>query len=189
MSLLDDIIKKHSSNPTAAIKTVREKLDKLRRERDAIREAPMCREDLEVWLLGMVDAEAELYPIMLQNTYRRLIADHPLELPSIGERTQGQWNSPRMVYPSSHPAYTGGDSPKQLVNGVQSFLCFAFKDQVKKAISDAISEWDFTDAGLPRVEREKKLAQLDKQIAAAEKEYNEIKEDIRKLTNELNQVG
>lgn len=186
---LSDFLKKHSDDPTTAIRQVKERLDSLRQQRTEVENAPMAREDVEAWLFHHLDAEAARYPELLRAQYSEVLK-RPYDEPCCGEQTMFWWNSAQFAFPLPDTHQQG--NKRSLAAGMQSFIAYlflagspAFKDQIKQAITSALSEWDWSGAGLPRAERLKKLEELDKKIAAAEKEYNELREDLNRLSVEL----
>ncbi len=55
-------------------------------------------------------------------------------------------------------------------------IAYCFKDAIKQGTADAIREWDWpTEVGLPRAEREKAVAKLDKQIDKLQKQLAKIR--------------
>ena len=168
-----DVFKKLNPNDVAML---REKLATLKNERDQVTAAPMARVDYETLLLKGIDSEADLYRAALFKRHNYMLTSPMKKEYDVGRRH---------LYGGglSHVgiAFQESGNPLGVGLGLQSFLCFAFCDQVKAAIKSALDGRDWSAAGLPLAERKTRIAQLDKEIAAADRELKELKDHLDRV--------
>lgn len=149
------------------VRDVRAKLETLRRQREEIAVAPATREDVIAILHARIDAGARSY---LKN----------LDLvvaPVINKAHRG--NAENFTH-SILAAPESGQAPD--LKCLESGLFFALNQQMKEAITRAVSQIEWPGSAVPLATRSKQLEKLDAEIAVLEKEEGE-------LTQHANEAG
>lgn len=163
MGLFDfSLVKKSVSDVLAQEANLRRDIEAAKREREEIAEAPMQREELAEALAAWVDRMGQEYPKHLMYAARAITmhADRDPLATSL---------------PPALLTCHGGGSGTAVT---PSALCFLFSDVMKDGLRRAVDAIPFeVEPGLPREERLKRLAALDKKIAKLEEDLLQLHRD------------
>ena len=108
---------------------------------------------------------------------------HPTVAPGEENKTESDLFM-QICYPSPLPSRLP-EFQRGGAEAMQSALCFFFTDQIKKRLSDALEQEDWSNSGLPRTERIKKIKQLDKEIAEIEQTISELNADLNEIRKSI----
>lgn len=152
---------------------LQQQLEKLKRRRDEIRNAPLCKSDVSIESDRWVDAMGLDYPARLQ---------HVLS-PVIHKTTLAGVNPAHLQARNLLGAGRHAGIPADIAS-FQENLCFFFADAVKAGLRLAISKMDIPE-GPTLVERQAEEVNLSKQIADLEAELEKIVSQARTLIKEI----
>lgn len=157
-------IKAALGSATGELATIRADLARLRARREYLVDSPLPFADYCAAVLARVDDQAAQYPELLRRylTASNATATKASKAPRLKETLAP-------LFPIAGIG-SGSNSPKPGFM-VEQALSFIFADQIKAKLAEALTacnlEWP-TDCGPALAEREKELAELEVQIAAAE---------------------
>lgn len=156
-------IKKDISALGAEIKSIAERIESLKQERDSIESMPMCKSDALKILDDWVDQQAGKFPVHLRNSI-----EFVLRRPLKAREFISDANPINII----NAARSANINPT--VASIQPNIFYLLRAQIKEGIHAAVEEMDFSESGLPYEERILKLDKLDKEIASLEKKEAEL---------------
>jgi len=158
---------------------LKKELEDLKIQRKAITDAPMAREDVYAFLCYQVDIKGGEYSRRLEKACAHLMK-HACTAP--GDESKIDYDFKPKLF-SLETNIT--QSPEWAADAFLVTLCFMFPDQFKDKLNEALDAWNWTNAGLPRVARIKKLKELDDKILVISNEIDEINSELIKLKNSI----
>lgn len=165
-------LKKATATVKTQVNTLREDLERLRREREFLETAPLPRSEVKRLLAEWIDQARAKYPKGLAIAIRHVmfspndtIGNRPVQLLTILPNTQ----TPDRVQ--------------------QLSLLWCFADQIKQGINSAVDAMDWPEAGPPRAERASKLAELNDEIEKLEQQLADFIRDAALAGLDLTQAA
>jgi hypothetical protein len=144
-----------------ADKLVRE-IESRKRERDEVRSKPLAREDVVRLVLGDIQRRREKYATALSTNIIALSSK-----PLTAEQVVQQHGVPILTAMPRVGEMAGLANVENAVFGL-------FGEQIEKAVVTAINQMPWPEAGLPLDKRALRLDELGQEIAALEKEQEEL---------------
>jgi len=165
MKILTEIREKFSS-VNRDIKQKAKKLEQFKQKRDYLHNAPVTPKELADGLCGIIDAKAQRYPETLARMEKNIRHQPFYDIANSGHGIMAPFSLKATVSPEAL-AWLCGDVIKQRIHDAVKHQAF-------------IQEWGgFDDAGPPLLERKKRIAELDVEIEALEKEIDEIRQSAQ----------
>ena len=165
MKLIEDI-KERFLGVNAELRKKAKKLETLKQSRDPLVSAPLTPEELADAWCGIVEAQGQKYP-------------EKLAIMEKGIRHQPMYDLANSRHNILNPF---GDRAAMSPEA----LCWLCGDMMKARIREAVKHpgfveiWGgFDDAGPPLPERKKRIAELDREIGALEKEIGDIRQSAQ----------
>ncbi len=158
---------------------LRNRLEKLRQERDDILAAPACRADIKAAYAAWFERRRQEYRKALGAHIAGVIAK-PTRFLADTSATDNldRWMSVLAVGPNPANAAT--------VRSIDAAEAALFGDEMQRALFDVIDrlEW-LSPEGLPMAERTKRVAELDGEIARLQAELDEVARAANAVRAEL----
>jgi hypothetical protein len=168
-------IKAALGSATGELSAVRADLARLRARREYLVESPLPFADYCAAVLARVDAQAQQYPELLR---RYLVASNAASTKASKAPRLKETLTP--LFPIAGIG-VGANSPKPGFM-VEQAMSYIFAGEIKAKLAEALSAcgvaWP-ADCGPPLAEREKELAELEQQIAAAEAIEREMLAELK----------
>lgn len=152
----------------AQLKERRQRIEVLKRQREDIASAPPALEDVRAAYISAVEERRASFREGLVRTVDSLKA-RPELIAQPGRVRRGA-----LLFLASEN-YASPEPAAIVENGIAAL----FSEQVIKALSSELEALDWSDAGLPMVKREKRLADLDAEVSALEGELSALIADAR----------
>lgn len=161
-------IKKSVGALSEQLRGRRNKIEELKRQREDVATAPAALEDVRAAYVAAVEERRASFRAGLASTVDSLRA-RPDLLAQPGRVRRGA-----LLFLASEN-YSSPEPAALVENGVMAL----FSEQVIQALSSELEALDWSGAGLPMVKREKKLAELDAEIAKLELEFSGLLAEAR----------
>ncbi|MFO1217654.1 MAG: hypothetical protein U1E89_04635 [Burkholderiaceae bacterium] len=152
LSTIGSLLRRATKSLSEQLAALRTEIDRLERERDAVKYAPAARADVKVFVESWVQRCGSTYGDVLQAALREVIrAPHTMQ----DERRAGL--SLSIVMPA-------GFGEAANARDFDVALCALFGPQLVKALHKALDESIWPDEGLPLVERQRRLEEIDQRL-------------------------
>lgn len=162
MQMLDLLGIKNSVGALAGqVKELGAKIENLKRQREDIATAPPALEDVKAAYVAAVEAR--------RASFRDGLARFVGSFKASPDAVMGALGHGRLLFMASD-SYVAPYPSVLVENGIAAL----FSEQVIKAMSSELEALDWSEAGLPMAKRKKKLESLDAEIAALERNRNEL---------------
>lgn len=158
-------LKKSIDQLAGQVSSLKGNLEKLRREREDLTVRAASKEDVISLLCQRIDREAAEYPIDLARQISGFIPGG--KTARLGERNF----SLGILLPQSSGAGSGMGAASLLRD-----MTFLFRDEIKAGIESAIKAAPWPENPIRLVDRNKRLAELDEEIAALEAQEANLRE-------------
>ncbi len=147
---------------------LRSRLEKLRQERDEILAAPACRADIKALYAAWFERRRQ--------EYRQALGAHIAGLISKPARFMADTASTDVLDRRLSVLAVGPNSANPATpRSIDSAEAALFGEEMQRAFFDVIDSLDWPGPeGLPMVERTKRVAELDEQIAKLQTELDEV---------------
>lgn len=156
-------VKKALAELTGNVKTLRDEIEQLKRQREEIAEAPAARQDVIRLLHSNIDSMAANYPNEMREGLAQYIASS-----NTADIAQ---HLPLFLLPRGRHGQSG-----MLPASFLRDMVFILGPQFKDGIARAIEAMDWPADAISLAERSKRLATLDEKITALEREEGEIRQ-------------
>jgi hypothetical protein len=149
----------------AQAKKLRDTIEGKRRLREDLITLPLPQADFADMVCDLIDSEAAKFPEQLNLTLiQRMQMD----------------KRPQVTLAGKMMAVFSSDASKGAVT--QAALCFIFKDQVKRAVTDSIMSWDWpSEVGPTRAERQARIEKVESEIDQLERQAKEVQDQAGTL--------